>query len=219
MRHTMWVSIAALMVAFLVGRTAHAAGPLLSNAGFDDHGAASGDVSPWFAFNSALLSQSVPAHSASNTLRAYGPYDRGASGVFQGDFPASPGQMWQASAWARIDSSDPMNPANLAEVHLTFLPTNFGPGIFVSPPITTSTLPMDTWQKFSAVGVAPPNTTGVRIELLHVQLSPSASNGSIFFDDASLEIVPEPMSVALASFGIFGSLAVKRPRTISCRSV
>jgi hypothetical protein len=210
------VSTAALIVLFL-GRFVQAAGPGLINAGFDAQDASGGDVfagAGWLGFNYGFVTQSVPAHSAPNTLRAYGPYYAfGASGASQGDFPASPGQVWNASAWARIDSSDPMNPANMAQVVLRFLPSvNFDPGV-LSPPITTATLPLNTWQKFSALGVAPPGTTGVRIELLHVQLSASAANGSIFFDDASLGMVPEPASVVLAVFGGIGCFGLARRRS------
>jgi hypothetical protein len=105
-----------------------------------------------------------------------------------------------------------MNPANLAQVVLRFLPYNdFGPGI-VAPPITTATLPLNTWQEFSAVGVAPAGTTGVRIELFHAQLSPSASNGSVFFDDASLQLVPEPASAVLLVIGWIGCFSPGRRR-------
>lgn len=216
MSRTARVLLSALSMAFLLVGRAHAAVPVLSNPGFDAQDASAGDVAPaagWFGFNYALVTQSVSAHSAANTLKAYGPYyATGASGAFQGDFPASAGQVWRASAWARIDSSDPMNPANMALVQLKFLPdVNFDPGI-LSPPITTATLPLNTWQEFSAVGVAPTGTTGVRIELLHVQLSPSASNGSIFFDDATLGIVPEPTAVAIVVLGSFGCLGFVRRR-------
>jgi hypothetical protein len=208
--------LSALTVAMLLGRLAQAAGPVLSNPGFDAQDASAGDVSPgagWFGFNNAFVTQSVPAHSTPNTLKAYGPYASGASGAFQGDFPASPGQAWSASAWARIDSSDPMNPANIGQIFLSFRDgSNTEVGFTTSPPITTSTLPINTWQQFSAVGIAPPGTAVVRLHLLHVQLSPSASNGSIFFDDAVLGIVPEPTSVALVVLGSFGSLGFVRRR-------
>jgi hypothetical protein len=217
MNWTARVILFALTVAFLLGGRAQAAGPVLSNPGFDAQDASAGDVSPgggWFGFNYAFVTQSVPAHSAANTLKAYGPfYATGASGAFQDGFPASAGQAWSASAWARIDSSDPMNPANMGQVLLSFRDaSNTEVGFTTSPPITTSTLPINTWQQFSAVGIAPAGTAAVRLNLLHVQLSPSASNGSIFFDDAVLGIVPEPTSAALVILGIFGFLGYERRR-------
>lgn len=212
----MRTTILSTIVVFSLNPLLQAAVPGLSNPGFDAQNAASGDISPgagWFGFNYAFVTQSVPAHSAPNTLKAFGPYyATGVSGAYQGDFPASAGQVWRASAWARIDSSEPMDPANLAQVSLTFLPDpNFTGGV-PSPPITTATLPLDTWQEFSAVGVAPPGTTSVRIQLMHVQLSPSASNGSVFFDDASLQLVPEPTSAVLFGIGWFGCFWLGRRR-------
>src|SRR4051812_14850809 len=137
MSWTARVLLSGLAVAIFFGGLAHAAGPVLLNPGFDAQDASAGDVSPgagWFGFNYAFVTQNVPAHSAANTLKAYGPYyATGASGAVQGDFQASAGEVWRASAWARIDSSDPMNPANLAQVVLRFLPSNFDHG-FVSPP-------------------------------------------------------------------------------------
>jgi len=214
MKRTSFLSI---IVVFSLNPVLQAAVPGLLNPGFDAQDASGGDISPssgWFGINYGFVTQSVPAHSAPNTLRAYGPYyATGASGAFQGDFPASPGEAWRASAWARIDSSDPMNPANMALVVLRFLPdNNFDPGI-LAPPITTATLPLNTWQEFSAVGVAPPGTTAVRIQLLHVQLSPSASNGSIFFDDASLQLVPEPTSAVLAAICWIGCCGIGSRRS------
>jgi hypothetical protein len=218
MTWTMRVPLAALIFALLVNRHAQAVGPALVNPGFDAQDASGGDVSPapgWVGFNYAFVTQSVPAHSAPNTLKAYGPYYApGASGAFQDSFPANPGEVWGARAWARIDSSDPMNPTNLAQVVLSFRNgSNTEIGFTTSTPITTSTLPINTWQQFSAVGVAPPGTAAVRMQLLHVQLSPSASNGSIFFDDASLGIIPEPATALLMVVACWGCCAfVRRPK-------
>jgi hypothetical protein len=217
MMRTTRLSLFAVILTLVAPAFVQAAGPSLVNPGFDDD---NDSPTGWFAFNNAFVSQNVPPHSAPNTLKAFGPnyVAPAASGAFQGDFPASPGQVWSASAWARIDSSDPMHPADMAQILLTFLPSSFANPPAVSPPITTSTLPLDTWKQFSVVGVAPPGTTAVRLALMHVQLSPLATTGSIFFDDASLAIVPEPTSVVFAALGFFGWLAFARRRTNGLRS-
>jgi hypothetical protein len=104
-----------------------------------------------------------------------------------------------------------MNPANIAQVNLQFLPNpTFGPP--VSTIITTSSLPLDTWQQFSVMGTAPPGTTSVQFQLVQVQLSASASTGSIFFDDATIAIVPEPASAMLVCMGIAGFWTQMRRR-------
>ena len=73
-----------ILVVFSLSPLLQAAGPGLLNPGFDAQDASGGDVfadAGWFGFNDGFVTQSVPAHSAPNTLRAYGPYYRRASGA------------------------------------------------------------------------------------------------------------------------------------------
>ena len=136
------VGMAAMVVALLASGNCALAVALV-NPGFDAQDASGGDIpgaTGWGQFNAAFTTQGVPALSAPNSLKIFGPFFQfGGAGVFQGGFAASEGQLWEASAYARIDSSDPMNPANLAVVKVEFLnSSNSVIGFAESPQILCS---------------------------------------------------------------------------------
>jgi hypothetical protein len=212
---TTLAALTAVAVLLSVGSTAHAV--VLVNPGFDADNASGGDVfgaSGWGAFNFAFTTEFTPPLSAPNTLKIFGPFFQfGGSGVVQGGFAASENQLWEASAYARIDSRDPMDPQNFAVVKLEFLDsTNTVIGFAESPQITTASLPADTWQQFVAQGTAPAGTTTAQIVLVHVQLDNPPAGGAIFFDDAAFGIVPEPVTAMLSIMGIVGCAGFVRRR-------
>jgi hypothetical protein len=189
----------------------------LVNPNFDADNASGGDVfgaSGWGAFNFAFTTEFTPPLSAPNSLKIFGPFFQfGGSGVVQGGFAASEGQLWEASAYARIDSRDAMDPQNFAVVKLEFLNAgNTVIGFAESPQITTSSLPVDTWQQFIAQGTAPAGTTTAQIVLVHVQLDNPPAGGAIFFDNTAFGIVPEPATAALTGLGLLGMLGFRRRR-------
>jgi hypothetical protein len=215
MKRTSIVALVALAV--VLGMSGAVQAVALVNPGFDAQDASGGDIygaTGWGAFNSAFTTQAVPAHSPPNTMKLFGPFFQfGGSGVVQGGFPASQGELWEASAWARIDTSDPMNPANFAVVKLEFLDAgNSVIGFAESPQITTLSLLPNTWQQFSAQGVAPANTATAQIVLVHVQLAQPVAGGSIFFDDAAFGVIPEPASAMLAMWALVGWMGFARRR-------
>jgi len=206
-------------IAMTIGSVSSTLAVTLVNPGFDAQDVSGGDAYGaigWGAFNFAFTTQSVSAHSAPNTMKLFGPFfPFGGSGVVQGGFSASPGELWEASAWARIDSSDPMHPSNFAVVKLEFLDAgNNVVGFAESPWITTGSLAMDTWKQFSAQGVAPANTATAQIVLVHVQLADPVQGGAIFFDDAAFGIVPEPASALLGMIGLICSCGIVRRRAL-----
>jgi len=189
----------------------------LVNPGFDAQNASGGDIygaTGWGAFNDAYTHADAVAHSSPNDLKIFGPFFQfGGAGVVQGGFAASAGQLWEASAWARIESGDPMDPQNFAVVKVEFLNSgNTVIGSAESTHITTASLPLDTWQQFNAQAVAPPNTTTAQIVLVNVQLANPVAGGSIFFDDAAFGVVPEPVSATLGVLAFVGVLGLSRRR-------
>jgi hypothetical protein len=208
-------AVAAIAVTLGVCNAARAVA--LVNPGFDADNASGGDVfgaSGWSTFNFAFTTEFTPPLSAPNTLKVFGPFFQfGGSGVVQGGFAASENQLWEASAYARIDSRDAMDPQNFAVVKLEFLDSsNTVIGFAESPQITTTSLPADTWQKFVAQGTAPAGTTTAQIVLVHVQLDNPPAGGAIFFDDAAFGIVPEPATAMLSIMGIVGCAGFVRRR-------
>jgi len=183
----------------------------LTNPGFETDNASAGDVagaSGWGQFNFAFTTKSVTPHSGTQELKVFGPFFiGGGSGVTQA-VPASPGQSFSASAWLRDDSSDPMLGSNFAQVQLQYLDSSNNVIVTDSSPNFTALDPINTWEKESASGIAPAGTAKAQIVLVHVQINNPVTGGSVFFDDASLDLVPEPGSLAL--LGIGGLLAARR---------
>jgi hypothetical protein len=213
-----WTSVLALAaVAAALGVCSSAQAVALVNPGFDADNASGGDVfgaSGWNTFNFAFTTEFTPPVSNPNTLKVFGPFFQfGGSGVVQGGFAASPGQLWEASAYAKIDSRDAMDPQNFAVVKLEFLDSsNTVIGFAESLQIKSARLPADQWRNYKAQGIAPAGTTSAQIVLVHVQLDNPPAGGAIFFDDAAFGTIPEPASALLAIVGLFGCFGFARRR-------
>lgn len=210
---------------------------VLGNASFESPDASGGDIAgagaPWGVFNSNFTSSNLAnnpptflnpvALDGNQVQKQFG----GDAGLFQ-DAAANEGELWEASAWAISWTGDPFN--NIALVQLFFLddadtnlcdPGGFGAcaqvdadslgnGTFTLSPSTGENGAAD-WTLMSVSGVAPADTTKARIQLLHVLSDGTANNGSVFWDSASLQIVPVPAAVWLFGSAL-GLLAVARRR-------
>jgi hypothetical protein len=168
----------------------------------------------WGTFNSAYTNQDFPAQHGEQTLKVFGPFfDGGGSGVVQGGFAASAGQTWEASAYLRNPSTDPIGQNNFAVVKMEFLnASNAVIGAFETSPFN-STAPTDTWTLQSVQGVAPAGTTSAQIVLVHVQIAP-VDGGSVVFDNAAFGLaapIPEP-SAGVAGLVVAGWALRRRRR-------
>jgi hypothetical protein len=115
------------------------------------------------------------------------------SGIFQ-DFVAQPGQEWRAGAYAFNCSCDAMGGpnGNFAVVNIEFRDTadgNIPPISFFSSEQVNAATPQDQWLLREVTATAPAGTTIARVVLLYVQPT-GFDGGSVFWDDASMEIVP-----------------------------
>jgi hypothetical protein len=214
------LSIAALLV---VGGAAQANS--LGNASFETPDASGGDVggagAPWFSFNNTSTSsnlfrpggdfQNPGALDGTQVLKQFG-VDGGAGQAVA----ASEGELWEASVFAINWSGDEFN--NLALLQLAFLDDSDS---VIGAPVETfcDTLgnqaclltPQDgaeasDWTQISVSGIAPAGTAKAQILLLHILTDGTPNSGSIFWDDASLRIVPVPAAVWLfgSALGLLG---------------
>ncbi len=207
------VSVVIALLLFFAGNAHAAVVNVLTNPGFESPNASAGDQyasAGWSGFNDVYTHASGTAHGGSQILKVFGPFFQfGGAGAVQGGFAATPGQTWEASAFLKNDSADPIQGSNFAVVKIEFLDAgNAVIGSQESPHFTAANA-QNVWTPEVATAIAPANTTHAQIVLVHVQINSPVTGGSVFFDDASFGLVPEPASAAIALFG-FGGLALRR---------
>lgn len=181
----------------------------LTNPSFEAGADGSYAAPGWTGFNDAFTSTDQ-ALTDSKSLKVFGPFfEGGGAGVFQGGFPATAGELWTASASILSPASDAISGNNFAITKLEFLnAANAVIGAFESSHFNESS-PLDTWVEKTVQGVAPAGTASAQIVLVHVQLAP-VSGGAVYYDDASLALVPEPATLALCGLGAIGMLVTRR---------
>lgn len=162
---------------------------VLVNPGFED-GVDDTNFAGWTVFNTGHR-YSGTSHSGSYAVVAWTvgwpPGGWNASGAAQ-DYPAQPGQIWEASVWA-------MAPSNLqgrafGGLKMEFYTASTGL-IFegMSPRRITSQSATQQWFRLAAKARCTPGTAFIRIAPLYVE-SPDHEPGAVWFDDASLCLVP-----------------------------
>ena len=220
--------LGAFGVAFLAAPSG-ASASLLSNGGFETPDASGGDVqnapgAPWIGFNQPTLrfTTASVSRTGSQSLKMFGPFDfiGGGVGAVQA-VPATPGGIYVGEIWGRNDSTDPIQGNNFAVYKLEFLDAGFnfvggspvaGFNVFESNPLNAST-PQNQWSLLGVGGQAPAGTAFVQAVIVHVQLGDGAGGvlgGAVFFDDASVTLIPEPATLGLLATGVL--LLVRRRR-------
>ena len=195
---------------------------VLGNAGFEAPDASGGDVAdlgaPWFNFGAPFtrFTTATEAHSGSQSLKMFGPFDFIGGGTGGGQtIPAAPGQTWVAEAWALNSSSDPIGEGNFLALKIEFLDAGFGlvaggvAGVDVFETTFDEFAPLDMWTMLG-VGTAPApvGTAYANYILVHVQGGATIDGGSVYVDDANF--VPSPNAGAL--LGIGGLALIRRRR-------
>ncbi len=180
----------------------------------------------WTTFGNAY---SDPAHAQSGAqgLKLYGNwwYAWDATGAYQ-NLPANPGETWTLHAFGFNPSGDAVTGGNqnFALLKLIWLDGPNGTGnalqplagpgaVFGSNPgIESSQLnnqtPLDTWVPLSASGVAPAGTQSVQI-FGGLFLQPNFEGGSLWLDNETITVVPEPGALALFGLALLGLLRRK----------
>ena len=186
----------------------------LIDGGFETNG-----IPNWSTFNFAFqlantnMASGVP-HGGTHVLQAYGPFNgnwdgSGASQIIA----ASPGQSWTLNGFAMDPSGDSMKGTSFGLIQVVFKDSLNNTLATFSSINATAGSPTDVWMPLTASGVAPAGTADASITVLHLS-GPNNYGGSIYFDDLSVVVVPEPSSVVLALTGLLGLVAFAKKRRV-----
>jgi hypothetical protein len=205
------VSIAAAIAGALLAATP-ARGNVLLNPGFETPDATAGDqyavvgTSSWNGFNGAYITQGT-AETGLQSFKSFG----NPGGAFQ-DFPASPGQVWKGTVDSENLASDALVGQQGTFINLEWHDIGGGQISFVSTPIANSLSTTNVWLPGSVMDTAPAGTAFVRLVLLCGPYTGigTGSGGAGFFDNATLDLIPEPASLSLIALA--GLLPLRRRR-------
>ena len=174
---------------------------VLINPGFEVPDATAGDqyalvgTSGWNGFNGAYITQ-ITKETGLQSFKAFG----SPGGAFE-DFAASPGETWTGTVDSEKFSGDPLIGQQGTFINIEWHDSGGGQISFLSTAIANSTSPADTWLPGTVTGVAPAGTATVRLVLLCGPYTGigTGAGGAGFFDNATLDVVPEPGSAAALS--------------------
>jgi len=141
------------------------------------------------------------AHGGTNAVRVFGSSNVGMpeSGIYQ-DMNAGPGEVWEASIWAKNRPSEPLQQSNEAYLKIEF--RDAGGGLLDSEVATAVQVGDPTvYKQIVLRRGAPANTAKVRMVMAFVQ-SPFNALGAVDFDDAQLRriTVNDPRELLNAGF-------------------
>jgi len=180
-----------------------------------------GAGAPWTSFGGGIFTivnagagVSAPAQDGDQSLKTFGGC---CSGAYQ-QFPANPGETWNGGAWLLNPSSDLMVGGQVGAVNIEWIQADAVTQSTIIPFISNGTFtaasPVDTWTLQTITGIAPADAAFARFVVITGDFLPGGPGGAPFFDNAFLEVIPEPASVTLAVFGLLGVLGTRR-RTVS----
>lgn len=212
-----------------------ASGNLLGNSSFETPDASGGDVNnapgaPWSGFSDPNIrfTSTAVARTGAQSLKMFGPFDFIGGGVGATQLVgATGGQAYEGGIYAYNFSADPIQGNNFGVFKIEFLDASMefvsngvdpddtplaGFNVFESDPINASST-QDVWTWLGVEATAPAGTAYINAVIVAVQLGDGNDNvvgGSSFWDDASVEAVPEPASLALIGLGAMALVRRRR---------
>jgi hypothetical protein len=193
---------------------------LLVDPGFESDTFSLTPTAGWVAFNGAdmqnindyyyLSSTPVTVVGGSNCLQIYSGGPGSYNGAYQ-DRPASPGQVYTASAWFLTPTEDPISGSNVCYLEVQFRDAGDNPLVQYATGFVDTNFPNSTWTMLvptnihagnfttplgtASYMVAPPNTAKARFQFTYHAVDAA---GSVYVDDAVLQL-REPVVTLSAS--------------------
>ena len=172
---------------------------LLLNGGFEvGQGTEFGEWLPYGPGSLANVGRdpvTANARSGTQCLKMYGAFNGAdnSSGLYQ-DLPVAPGEIWQASIWARNRPGDLLQGNNQALLKLEYL-DSLGNVLAGQQVITAKTGSPTNYEQFALRREAPANAAFARLVLEFKQFASAA--GAVNLDDAQLQRVTAQTGAAV----------------------
>lgn len=167
-------------------RVSQVPGPKLMNPGFEWPGPAGSGQRVWYwqHWGNAEYSEALDLSGVA-AGKMYGNFNtpNNSSGFWQ-DMPASPGQVFNASAKAQTPSWDKMGAGNVARLGIEFRNASGNIITSISRSVLTSSSPANTWQDAEASLVAPNGAVTARVVLSFTQ-GAQLAGGAAWWDDVT----------------------------------
>jgi beta-glucanase (GH16 family) len=178
----------------------------LANPGFEE--GAPGSLTGWQVFGNAQQTSAV-SRTGADALHLFGVGGSGPfySGVFQ-DMPASPGQVWQATAFARHSAASRLTGGNFVDLKIEWYgPTGQALGVAPVQALSGSSA-LDTFIPSSVQATAPAGTATARVAIVFAQ--PGTGTGAADIDDVTFGFsTPVATTACPADFNGAGGLTVQ----------
>jgi hypothetical protein len=199
----------AMIGALALGASSVQAQNLLANPGFElptvNMGSAVGN---WFRFGSGAAGTSSESTVMPHGGQRHIDLEMIGSSQFAGVFqqlavPVLPGQKAIFTGWHKSASTAPFNATVELKLEWQGMP---------NPPqnrVDVLTLG-SAYEQFMHMGVAPAGTTGLVVTYAISSFGAGQGDASVFIDDFSARIIPEPASISLVGSGLLGLVLVRR---------
>jgi len=232
---------AALLIAFLASASSGQAANILANAGFE-----TGDPTGWVKYgvydfnttnnvyyNGCNCGSNVWIYDGRFSGKTYGQFTGGENynGEYQ-DVGVAAGSVLSADCWVYTSTQDHIGGANNAWVEVHFIDAgNNDLALFKSQTITTdpATLALDAWVNFPVTNqvspttgpvstlLAPPGTVKARYQIVFHQ--PVNDGGSVYWDDARLNLISGPVPPAISNIKPDGTVLMQATNKFSFTAV